>query len=140
MYDACISEHLSSILKPGEIVHTANHIIDRLYEVDEKFNAIAVCGSSGLLLAGHVAVCMRKNIILVRKINEERHSKLEVEGPMDDTYIILDDLICTGKTVRHIVDSIHDFLCPYSECIGAYMYHDDQFYSRKDLTGWYGVV
>ena len=74
----------------------------------DKFNAIAFRGISGALIAPVIAHSLKKEIIAVRK-SEKRHSSSKVEGVGKTTtanYIIIDDLIDSGKTMRDIIDAI----------------------------------
>ncbi|NBR62328.1 MAG: hypothetical protein EBT86_11990, partial [Actinobacteria bacterium] len=44
-----------------------------------------------------------------------------IEGVSPSRYVIVDDLICSGDTIKHIIGSIH-FDTPRAKCIGAYFY------------------
>lgn len=71
-----------------------------------EFDCIAFRGMSGALLAAPVASALGKNLILVRK-DEKRHSMYRVEGVRSKTrYIIVDDFVSTGDTVRAIIEAI----------------------------------
>jgi hypothetical protein len=72
------------------------------------FDAFAFRGNSGALLAAPLAVKMEKSLILVRKTKDTSHSGLLVEGDLGARrYIIVDDMICSGDTVRAIISGIH---------------------------------
>lgn len=136
MYSSNISSHLKCLLEPGKLASTIKYCIERLEEIsqDVEFDAIAVSGYSGSLIVAPIALALNKNIILVRKDDEVCYSKFQVEGPMDGRYIILDDLICTGRTVSRIVRKIKQHLTPYAECNGAYLWHDDFWCRKKSLS------
>ena len=138
MYDSSISSHLCPVLKPGKIQDLVPIILRNLNEIDNNpqtsFDAIAVCGASGLLLAGLVSYHLNKNIILVRKDSENRHSGLSVEGPMDGYYIIFDDMISTGQTTRFIHDRIKSDLCQYSRCVGVYLWNSTKLHAPDKQT------
>jgi orotate phosphoribosyltransferase len=88
-----------------------------------RFEAIAFRGMSGALIAPMVAEAMNKQLILVRK-GESSHSDHEVEGyriALDTHYIILDDLISSGETVKVIVEKIHEH-APSLKCVGSFEY------------------
>ena len=99
-----------------------NKIIMTTYQHLKKHNgsydAIACCGTSGLMVVPQIAELLKKNIIVVRK-DLKGYSKFYVEGPNTKKYIIIDDLICSGDTVKHIIRSIKKETS-ISKCIGVY--------------------
>jgi orotate phosphoribosyltransferase-like protein len=74
-----------------------------------------------MLVVPQIAELLKKNIIVVRKTNEDCYSKFLIEGPSTKQYIIIDDLICSGNTVKHIIKNIHIEI-PRSKCMGIYSY------------------
>jgi hypothetical protein len=88
-----------------------------------EFDAIAFRGMSGALLAPAVALSMKKNLLMVRKPADDSHSMMMVEGDKAARrYVIIDDLISTGATVRTIFKEIREF-APQAECIGCLEAH-----------------
>lgn len=81
-----------------------------LRPISDTFDTIAVRGVSGLLIGGAVASELGKTLIVVRKPYEIRgnsHSYQLCEGDRGArTYIILDDFICAGGTVKAIREAI----------------------------------
>lgn len=79
-----------------------------------KFNAIAFTGMSGALIAPAVAFKLNRGLILIRKGRlSQCHSRLRVEGDINcNSYIILDDFIATGDTIKRIAKYVN-------ECNGA---------------------
>lgn len=100
-----------------------------------KFDAIAVCGHSGLIIGGAVAAQLGIPLIAVRKditkvfgdgnmVN--MHLDLPTGRPL--RYLILDDLIVMGRTIKHIIAEINDVSNDYdspftSKCVGVLL-HD----------------
>jgi adenine/guanine phosphoribosyltransferase-like PRPP-binding protein len=84
------------------------------------FDAIAFTGTSGGLLAPAIAYEMNKGLIVVKK--GKSHSSLRVEGCVRAaTYVIVDDFISTGNTVRRIARHLrNDFNAKHAELIGIY--------------------
>ena len=81
------------------------------------FESIAFRGMSGAVLASPIALALDKTLILVRK-GENTHSRYAVEGDLSgQKYIIVDDFIVTGETVRTIIKEIFK-ACPRCRCIG----------------------
>ena len=94
-----------------------------------KYDAIACCGTSGLMVVPQIAELLKKNIIVVRK-ELNGYSDFMVEGAISYRYIIIDDLICSGETVRHIIYNIKEEI-PKAKCIGVWSYMKDQCVYRK---------
>lgn len=92
---------------------------------DLHYDAIAFCGVSGSMVVPEIASLLKKNIILIRKSNENCYSDFIVEGCSTDYYIIVDDLICSGGTAQYIIDNIHEEQ-PSAKCVGIYSYMPDQ--------------
>jgi len=86
-----------------------------------EFDAIAFRGLSGALLAPIVALQMGKTLIAVRK-GESTHSSRDVEGDYGARrYVIIDDIVSSGDTVRAIIADIKTEN-PEAYCIGVYQY------------------
>ena len=88
------------------------------------FDSIVCCGTSGLLVAPQIAEILDKHIVVVRK-DQKCYSDFFVEGVAPNRYIIVDDFICTGNTIRYITDSISED-SPSSRCYGVYCYMGEE--------------
>lgn len=130
-YVDCVS-HLDKIV-PAEtrkkIVKSCVTAIQQAEKDGLKFNAIAVSGVSGITLGSILAHLLDKNLIVVRTTKGD-HSENMVEGCCDDSYIIVDDLICTGKTVQRIIRNIYEKLCGHSKCVGMLMWNNEKYEAR----------
>ncbi len=104
-----------------------------LRKMSDQFDSIACCGTSGLMVVPQIAELLNKNIILVRKKNEKCYSDFAIEGVKPFRYIILDDLICSGNTVRHIQRSISDEH-HRTICVGLYCYMPEECAYTKDTV------
>ena len=91
-----------------------------------EFDAFAFCGISGAYVAPVLAVMMSKGITAVRKEGERCHSGRKVEGAINCRYIIVDDFVSTGATIKHIKDTIMH-ASPTSQCVGVYQHRDGIF-------------
>ena len=60
-----------------------------LKKYDGSYDAIACCGTSGLMVVPQIAELLNKNIIVVRK-NTDGYSDFMVEGASTRQYIIID--------------------------------------------------
>jgi len=113
----------------------------KLRKISDSFDSIACCGVSGLMVVAQIAELLNKNIVVVRK-GEQCYSEFRTEGVAPFQYIILDDLICSGSTVKRIKRLLKDGY-PRSKCIGVYCYlpnetvykhnHEGSLLCQKDL-------
>jgi len=87
-----------------------------------EFDTIAFRGMSGALVAPIVARDLKKEIILVRKEKGDNHSGYTVEGHIGaKKYVILDDFISSGATVREIIKEVQA-ATPTAELVGGAFY------------------
>ena len=116
---------------------TRNKIIIKavcnLRKISDSFDSIACCGVSGLMVVPQIAEILNKHIIIVRK-GEKCYSEFRTEGVAPFRYIILDDLICSGSTVKHIKKVLKDEY-PRSNCFGVYCYLPDECAYRNNEEG-----
>ena len=110
----------------------------KLSKLDIYYDAIACCGTSGLMVVPQIAELLKKNIIVVRK-QKDGYSDFMVEGTNTNHYIIIDDLICSGGTIKHIIKNIKAET-PRSKCVGVYCYMPEESvyrncpqYCKRDL-------
>jgi len=130
--------HTSRILNHkyrNRIVMTTYSYLNKL---NIEYDSIACCGTSGLMVVPQIAELLNKNIIVVRK-KKDGYSDFMVEGAATNNYIIIDDLICSGGTVKHIIKNIRRET-PRSKCVGVYCYMPEESsyrncpeYCKRDL-------
>lgn len=105
------TEYLEALdyLKAQRFVRKAHEFLRGL-----DFDAIAFMGTSGALVAPMLAAKMKKGLILVRKggpRSNGSHSASVVEGALDSKrYVIVDDFICSGRTVKSIVSKLEKYM------------------------------
>jgi adenine/guanine phosphoribosyltransferase-like PRPP-binding protein len=87
----------------------------------DEFDAIAVSGYSMALVVPILAYKLKKEIILVRKDSEERHSSHNVEGKSDQRVVFVDDLISSRSTYNHVEKGLRTIDCTI---VGIVMYED----------------
>ena len=104
-----------------------------LRKISDSFDSIACCGVSGLMVVPQVAELLNKHIIIVRK-GEKCYSEFRTEGVAPFRYIILDDLICSGSTVKHIKQTLKEEYSR-SQCVGVYCYLPNETAYRADEEG-----
>lgn len=108
----------------------------------KSFDTIAVRGISGVLLGSPLAIKLNKNLCVVRK-SDGSHSSNKIESGLtcQGRYLIVDDLIETGATVKAIVSGIkeNDYDNKYfgdkqSRCVGIYLFRYSEFKEASSLT------
>ena len=104
-----------------------------LRKISEDFDSIACCGVSGLMVVPQISELLDKHIVIVRK-GEKCYSEFRTEGVAPFRYIILDDLICSGNTVKHIKRTLKEEY-PRSVCMGAYCYLPNETAYSSDKEG-----
>jgi adenine/guanine phosphoribosyltransferase-like PRPP-binding protein len=93
-----------------------------------KFDSLAFTGSSGAALAFIISARLHIPIIYVRKVREKSNgNKIESNAHAEiKSYLIVDDFISSGATVRRIHREITDHAKEKSqrvpECQGVYIY------------------
>ncbi len=71
------------------------------------FNMLAGCGNSGLPLLGAMGLRLKMPILACRKSGDSAHDDAKVNGHIvEGKYLIIDDLISTGSTVKWIRGNI----------------------------------
>lgn len=104
-----------------------------LRKISDTFDSISCCGASGMMVVPQIAELLHKNIVLVRK-DEKCYSEHHVEGVAPFRYVIVDDLICSGSTIRNIKNKIKKEY-PRAICMGIYCYLPHETSYRDDEAG-----
>lgn len=118
------SGYLRLALPPWLITHTVNWTVERILELAPDAQAVAFRGLSGALIAPIVAYKLGLNPIGVRKKVDWSHGAKPVhtrtlERGKIDRYVIVDDFIDTGDTVREIVK---DYWTTGMNLLGVFCY------------------
>jgi adenine/guanine phosphoribosyltransferase-like PRPP-binding protein len=101
------TSYLEKVYYPNEFARLIKKMTAALKTFEKKnpFDAIAFRGTSGAAVAYPLSIALKIPLICVRKGNS--HSYMKVEGCIDAMkYIIVDDFIESGKTMKAIVNSI----------------------------------
>jgi len=118
-------DHTTMLLNPKIRNKIIFQCITALKPYEERFDSIVCSGVSGLLVVPQISEILKKNMVVVRKKNDKRYSPFQYEGAIPKSYIIIDDLICSGNTVKHILNTIKED-CPRSQCLGVYCFLKDK--------------
>jgi hypothetical protein len=95
-----------------------------LSPIAHTFSTIAFRGTSGAMFGPMLADRLGKHITLVRK-NDGHHACEDVSGALNCDYLIADDLISSGLTVRTIQEKIFHS-GPEGKCAGIYIYPHEE--------------
>lgn len=105
------ASYREGVMKPQELLETINDLADFLTQDPAtrglNFDTIVCSGISGLVVAPALAARMGKELLIVHKQGYKTHSPYDVEGNVaSECYIIIDDLVDTGDTIRYIVEQV----------------------------------
>lgn len=88
------------------------------------FDTIVACGLSGALVAPAVAARLDKQLVFVRKGESSHGHQVEIEGVGDvGNYVIVDDLVEYGKTVKRIRQALDGETKYGGRLVGVYFYN-----------------
>jgi adenine/guanine phosphoribosyltransferase-like PRPP-binding protein len=110
------SSYLSDYLDPTFLFVAVTRMAKILSQYD--YDALAFSGNSGALIAAPLSLATGKPLLLVRKYMSNCHAGFRVEGlGKIHRYVIVDDFIDTGNTVRRIRRAVSEHRVG-SICIG----------------------
>jgi len=132
---SCQSSYLVPALDVNRFVNNANGLIERIKLSGIQFDSIAFSGMSGSLVVPIIAMLMGKNMLLGRKERDDCHSSYQVEGNLllARRFIIIDDLVSSGDTVRRINGRVkrsqtqlreNGEVVPEGKCVGLFCYNE----------------
>ena len=112
------------IFAPSKLKKKADSVSKKILKLQKElgFDAIAITGVSGAGIGFAVSYITGIPCIYVRKSKNKTHGKL-IEGPNKDikSYIILDDFIVTGETIKRVVKNLKSQYKTI-ECCGIFVY------------------
>lgn len=136
------SSYMRRYLDPHTLEKSVATIASFLEPYLDQFDTLAFRGHSGSILGTALALKLKKNMLLVRKDGEDSHSDYAVEGTLHSRYLIIDDLVASGRTVRKIQEMI--FIAESnrqgynpaqaSVCIGIFLEHGMELILKRLAT------
>lgn len=116
--------YLTTITNADARARVIAEVARRLPTFFPDVQAIAFTGLSGALLAPSVADRLGLDLIAVRKATVNAHSANRIEAPLEPRrYVILDDFIQSGDTLRVMANVLHD-KAPQHSCIGIFLWNE----------------
>ncbi len=121
-----VTSHVDNVFhvdRVARLIPAACRELKRMERAGLRIDAIAFRGMSGCLFAAPLAARMRKPMIMVRKMckdcgSAQSHTCNLVEGDRNAiTYVIVDDFIASGTTVRAIKEAITHW--SQATCVGV---------------------
>lgn len=82
--------------------------VEKIVATYPKKVGIVCTGLSGILIGVTVASEMKRAFAIVRKAGEKSHADYEVEGYKMDEYIVVDDFLVTGDTIKRIIRKMNE--------------------------------
>lgn len=111
---------------PSKFTKLVADAVAALRPVADCFQSIAFRGTSGAMFGPAIAAALGKGCTLVRKDDGHHEENGPITGSIDmDAYMIIDDLIATGETVRVIQRLLRQY-SPCSKCAGIYLWRDNE--------------
>jgi adenine/guanine phosphoribosyltransferase-like PRPP-binding protein len=134
------SGHLENAIGPSVTLRTIRKIVRQVMESGIEFDTIACTGISGISLGPVVAALLKKNVAIIRKVNEECHSIYIVEFAMHEhfpyaepkRFVFLDDLIDSGSTFSYVDLSMFNKY-PGCACVGGFLYNNTRTTYHNNL-------
>jgi adenine/guanine phosphoribosyltransferase-like PRPP-binding protein len=118
------AEYLVYVLAGKQFNRTVARLAQTIQKSGIEFDAIAVCGIGGVSIGPALAAKLGKEIIIVRKDDDiNNHSLRDSERSSDKikSYVIVDDLVAGGRTVRSMAKKLKPLKCQAIFC-----YHFDR--------------
>lgn len=117
----------------GELVKTMRHATKGW-----KYDTIVGTGLSGTIFTARVAPGLRKQFAIVRKKDDNStHSGSRVEGLVGKRFVVADDFVSSGATLKHVLTMMHKNH-PGSVFVGVYQYEYGRFTNAEMCVEDYG--
>ena len=119
---SCFGHYFARALLPAVRTELVKMSLKRLRAPDvPDFDKIVVRGVSGITFGAVLAHLLDKALFIIRKSEEWSHSGSIVTGPRGGRYLIVDDFISGGNTMRAIAEDMaaHD---PGATVVGVFLY------------------
>ncbi len=112
----------TAVWEPSKFAKAVKYVTDCLKTV--PFDVLVFRGFSGAVIGPTVALRLKKPWALVPKVGDNSHSSRQIEGKVQGTYVIIDDFIDSGDTIRAIKNAISE-TSPKAKCGGVVFYEQE---------------
>lgn len=135
-----MADYLSDSFSYPKLQEYATELSKLLRPHRRKFDTIAFRGVSGALVAPILAHKMKKDLISVRKNTDDSHvrPRHKIEGNIGtESYIIVDDFICTGNTIQAIANEVYDWQAMHGfegHCYAVVCYRASRYDGSNDTV------
>lgn len=132
------ARHIAPMTTPLDRKRAVARAVALIKKEKMKPTAIVGCGISGISFASALAYKLNLNTVFVRKSGDNCNSCWMVEGldeKKENKLCIVDDLIASGQTVKHIVQTIKEFHETRRDKIPIYSFTDGLLYWRTERQG-----
>src|ERR1700686_5496923 len=132
------SDYLYPVFDPTQFPGTVNKMVTKIksFQKKHKIDAIAFTGTSGSAVAYPLSYKLKIPLICIRK-EKTNHTHYKYEGRYNaSTYIIVDDFISTGATIKTIKKQVRE-ISRQSKLLGIFLYNASMFdpgHSYKDFN------
>lgn len=96
--------------------------------------AIVVTGKSGMSMAFSLRMLIDFDLVVVRKASDTHHG-IAIEGlngAKYQNYLILDDFVDSGETIKNVINSISDYSNGDMICLGVVCYDAEKYRTEED--------
>lgn len=93
---------------PLEFERAIKRATRALRPLRSEFDTIFVTGLSGMIPGAVIAHAWKKNLVVMRKPNEDSHGCF-IEGYFGRSVVILDDFVSSGDTMVRMFDYLRDY-------------------------------
>jgi len=116
--------YFSNVINPVTASKTLKRLVFAIKNSNASFDFIAVRGISGALVGSYLTVKLGKPVVVIRKEHDDSHGT-SIERDDDlvlyaSHYIIVDDGISSGRTLREIINQLHTEFC--AQIVGVFTY------------------
>jgi orotate phosphoribosyltransferase len=115
------SPYLDNALDKAKVKLTVNKVIKLIEKYKLEFDTIVFRGVSGALIAPIIAYRLNKQLAVIRKPSDKSHSSVLLEGYSPGAFIIIDDLIDSGATIKTVLSAVKEH-SPSANCVAIVLY------------------
>jgi adenine/guanine phosphoribosyltransferase-like PRPP-binding protein len=123
--------YTEKVFHPQKFMKLVDRTEARIKELQKRteINALAASGNSGVMLAGALGYILGMSVLVVRKNHDSALDMRKVNGLFhpETKYLIIDDLISSGRTVCRIVNRVQEAandLCVVARPAGILLYEE----------------